>query len=48
MGGCLMWNNADVCGGRVRLNIFEGVWSDMWKFSDRESAMIFSVPLMFF
>ena len=31
LGGCLMLNDAAVCGGRVRLNIFVMVWSDMWK-----------------
>ena len=46
MGGCLMWNYAAVCGGRMWLNFFVRVWSDMWKSLERESEMMFSVPLM--
>ena len=46
LGGCLMWNDASVCGGSIRLKIFMSVWSDMWKFREREYAMIFSIPLM--
>ena len=41
-----MWNDADFCGGRIWLNCFVSVWSDPWKYRDRESTMIFSVPLM--
>ena len=41
LGGCLMWNDAAVCGGRIWLNCFVSVWSDLWKSRDRESAMIF-------
>ena len=41
-----MWNDAAVCGGRVWLKIFVNIWYDMWKYLERESAMIFSVPLM--
>ena len=22
LGGCLIWNGADVCGGRIQLNLF--------------------------
>ena len=43
---CLMWNDAAVCGGRIWLNFFVSVWSDMWKYRERESAMMFYVPLM--
>ena len=46
LGGCLMWNDAAVCGGRIRLKMFVSVWSDLWKSCDRESEMMFSVPLM--
>ena len=46
LGGCLMWKNAVLCGGRVRLKYFLRVWSDMWKYFERESAMMFSVPLL--
>ena len=46
LGGCLMWNDAAVYGGRIWLKIFVSVWSDLWKSLERESAMIFSVPLM--
>ena len=46
LGGCLMWNNAAVYGGRIRLNFFVSVWSDMWKYRERESAMVFYFPLM--
>ena len=41
-----MWNNAAVCGGRIRLKCFVTVWSDLWKSCERKSVMIFSVPLM--
>ena len=30
MGGCLMWNDAVVCGGRIQLNFIVSVWSDVW------------------
>ena len=46
LGGCLMWNNADVYGDRIRLKFFVSVWSDMWKSREREYAMMFSVTLM--
>ena len=46
MGGCLMWNYATVCGGRIWLIFFVSVWSDIWKSCDMESAMMFSIPLM--
>ena len=46
LGRCLMWNDAVVFGGRVKLNSFVRVWSYMWKSLDMESAMMFSVPLM--
>ena len=46
LGGCLMWNDATVYGGRFWLNIYVSVWSDMWNSCDRDSAMIFSVPLI--
>ena len=34
VGGCLMWNDAVVCVGRIKLKIFVSVWSDMWKSCD--------------
>ena len=46
LGGFSMWNDAAVCGGRIWLKVFVSVWSDMWKYRERESVMIFSVPLM--
>ena len=46
LGGCLMRNNATVYCGRIWLEFFVSVWSDLWKSLERESAMIFSVPLM--
>ena len=41
-----MRNNDTVCVGRIWLKCFGSVWFDLWKSRDRESAMIFSVPLM--
>ena len=41
-----MWRNAAVCGGRIRLKISVRVWYDMWKSHERDSAMMFYVPLM--
>ena len=29
LGGCLMWNDAAVCGGRIWLKYFVSVWSDL-------------------
>ena len=46
LGSCLMWNDASVCCGRIWLKCFGSVWSDLWKSLERESAMMFSVPLM--
>ena len=46
LGGCLMWNDAAVCGGRIRLKCFVSVWYDLWKSHERESTMMFYVPLM--
>ena len=46
LGIYLMWNNAAVCCGRIWLKCFVSVWSDLWKSLQRESAMLFSVPLM--
>ena len=46
LGSCLMWNNAVVCCGKIWSKIFVRVWSDLWKSLERESAMMFSVPLM--
>ena len=46
LGSCLMWNNAAVCCGKIWSKMFVRVWSDLWKSVERESAMIFSVPLM--
>ena len=45
-GGCLMWNDAAVCGGRIQFYFFVSVWSDLWKSRERESVMMFSVTLM--
>ena len=44
--GCLMWNDAAICGGRVLLKIFVRVWYDMCKYFERDSSMIFSVISM--
>ena len=41
-----MCNDAAVCCGRIWLKCFVSVWSDLWKSLERESAMMFSVPLM--
>ena len=46
LGSYLMWNNAAVCCGKMWSKIFTRVWSDLWKSLERESAMMFSVPLM--
>ena len=46
LGSCLMWNDAAVCCGKIRLKMFVRVWSDLWKSLSRESAIMFSVPLM--
>ena len=46
LGGFLMWNDADVCGGSIWLKCFVSVWYDLWKSRERESAMIFSIPLI--
>ena len=46
LGGCLMWNDAAVCCGRIWLKRFVSVWSDLWKSRERSSAMISSVLLM--
>ena len=35
MGGYLMWNNSAVCGGRIWLDFFVSVWSDLWKSRER-------------
>ena len=31
---CLMWNDAAVCGGRIRLKFLVSVWSDLWKYRE--------------
>ena len=46
LGSCLMWNDAAVCCSRIWLKSSVSVWSDLWKSLERESAMIFYVPLM--
>ena len=46
LGSCLMWNDAAVCCGKIWLKMFVRVWSDLWKPLERESAIMFSVPLM--
>ena len=43
-----MWKDAAVCCGRVQLNFFVRVWYDMCESLERESAMMFSVPLICF
>ena len=48
LGSCLMWNNAAVCCGRIWLKSFVSVWYDLWKSLERESAIMFSVILMFY
>ena len=45
LGGFLMWNNYSVYGRRVRLNIYVRFRSDMCKFLDRDSVMIFLLLL---
>ena len=45
LGGFLMWKNANVCCGGIWLKCFVCFWSDIWKYLERESAMMFSVPL---
>ena len=46
LGSCLMWNNVAVSCGKIWLKMFVRVWSNLWKSLERESAMMFSVPLM--
>ena len=46
LGSCLMWKNAAVCCGNIWSKMFVRVWSELWKSLERESAMMFSVPLM--
>ena len=46
LGGFLMCNDDAVCGIRIRLKISVSVWSDLSKYRERESVMMFSVPLM--
>ena len=46
LGSCLMWNNAAVCCGKIWSKMFVRVWYDLWKSLERESAMMFSVPLV--
>ena len=41
-----MCNNAAVCCGSIWLKVFVGVWSDLLKSLERESAIMFSVTLM--
>ena len=35
LGSCLTWNDAAVCGGRIRLIFFVSVLYDMWKSRER-------------
>ena len=42
----LMWNDATVCDGMIGLKILVRGSSEMWKYLERESAMIFLDPLM--
>ena len=46
LGRCLMWNNVAVYCGKIVSKMFVKVWPDLWKSLERESAMMFSVPLM--
>ena len=46
LGGFMMYNYADVCGGKVWLKIVVSVWYDIWKYCERYSAMMFPVTLM--
>ena len=46
LGICLIWNNAAFCCGKIWLKMFARVWSDLGKYLERESAMMFYVPLM--
>ena len=46
LGSYLMWNDAAVYGGRVRLKYFMRFWLDIWKSLKRDSTMIFSVTLI--
>ena len=41
-----MWKNDAVCCGRIWLKSFVSVWSELWKSLEKESAMMFSVPLI--
>ena len=41
-----MWNDSDVCGGRVKMKRIVRLWCDMWKSLERESLVVFSIPLM--
>ena len=41
-----MWKDAAVCGGSIWLKCFVSVCSDLYKYREREYAMIFSVPLV--
>ena len=46
LGSCLMWNDAAFCCDKIWLKMFVRVWSYLWKSLERESTMMFSVPLM--
>ena len=46
LGGCLMWKDAAVCGGRIWLKHFVSVWYELWKSLERESALMFSSTLI--
>ena len=46
LGGCLVWKDSAVYGGRVRLKYFMRFWLDIWKSLKRDSTMIFSVTLI--
>ena len=46
LGSYSMWNNADVYCGKIWLKMCVRVWCDLCKSLERESAMMFSVPLM--
>ena len=46
MGRGLIWNDATVYGGRMDMKILVRYLSDMWKFFDIDSSIIFVVPYM--
>ena len=47
LGNGLMWNDATVCDGMMDFKISVRYSCEMWKYLERDSAMIFLDPLMF-